>query len=177
MQDGRGMLQEHYTGLYWGHLPGRTMDKACVLSCWSLKEKGSKSHLGHLLPGELGDSLNGEGGPTDQKWGDKNGFPLSLFRLISLGFPRNTEETFSLHPTPAYESGSASHTWIAGFCGHQTLKSVTQCIIKCLFKFIGGPGYLSLLIHSPLGMKGKQKIHFTKIITFTYFYHELNEWF
>lgn len=38
---------------------------------------------------------------------------------------------------------------------------------------MGTPTYLRPLSHSPEGRGGKQKLHFTKIIPFTYFYHEL----
>ena len=69
---------------------------------------------------------------------------LCLFNYTPLCFIRNMEAMFPLRPQPLPGNPAALHnTWIAGSCGHQTLKSVLRCIIKCLFKFTGSPDSLS----------------------------------
>lgn len=60
---------------------------------------------------------------------------------------------FLLYPQPLPGNPAVLHnTWIAGSCGHQTLKSVIrgyQMLVQIHWK-------PKLSIHSPLGMKGKQ---------------------
>lgn len=101
---------------------------------------------------------------------------LSMFILSALC--GSTETPPLSHPTPGLRTVlcfRSTHSWILW---PPDLEIGYTAYYQMLVQIHGKPhSYLPLLIHSPLGMKGKQWIHFTKIITFTYFYHELKEWF
>lgn len=125
-----------------GHPPGRTTRQVGVwrkgqISGWSAAVDSERKEA---KPPRLPSGRWAWVDQPRQKRGSAHGF-------LQLYFPINMEAMFLLYPQPLPGNPAVLHnTWIAGSCGHQTLKSVIRGIIKCLFKFIGSPNSLSTVL-------------------------------